>query len=272
MSGEHALIWWDGSKWSVRDLSSRNGTRVDGELLESPCGLELDCTLQFGAHPLEWVVESLAPPRAKAVRLDPSGGEIEADEIVAEEGILTLCADQSALAVLYGDSRSSWTLELGDDARPVSDGEEIQVGGVRYRLHLPQLLTETTPVLDAPPTLEELTLQFRVSRDEEHVSVSAQGRTGTIDLGTRAHHYTLLTLARARLRDAALPTSEQGWMYREEICEQLRVDREQLNMFVFRARKQVAEAGLVDARRFVERRPDTAQLRLGVGAIEITQS
>lgn len=50
----------------------------------------------------------------------------------------------------------------------------------------------------------------------------------------------------------------------------LGVSRNQLNLFIFRGRKQLAEAGVRDARILVERRLDSGQLRLGVDRITVS--
>jgi hypothetical protein len=44
----------------------------------------------------------------------------------------------------------------------------------------------------------------------------------------------------------------------------------QLNIEVFRIRRQFAAAGVVDAANIVERRPRTRQLRIGTGRVSIT--
>ena len=107
-----------------------------------------------------------------------------------------------------------------------------------------------------------------VAADEEHVQAFAEWPLKTFDLGSRAQNYTLLTLARARARDAALgelPQGEQGWLYQEELCRMLRLDRGQVNLHIFRARKQLQNLEVQDAKGLVERRLDTHQLRIGVG-------
>jgi hypothetical protein len=45
----------------------------------------------------------------------------------------------------------------------------------------------------------------------------------------------------------------------------------QLNIDVFRIRKQFSLLGVIDAASIVERRPGTHQLRIGTGAITITK-
>ena len=49
----------------------------------------------------------------------------------------------------------------------------------------------------------------------------------------------------------------------------LRLPRSQVNLQVFRARKQLAEAGVGNAAALVERRQGSQQLRFGIDAIEV---
>jgi hypothetical protein len=92
-------------------------------------------------------------------------------------------------------------------------------------------------------------------------------------MGTRAHNSLLLALARRRLEDAAegLPETSCGWMYQEDLSQEPGLEFPQLNSDVFRIRKQVAAAGVLDAANVIERRPRTRQLRIGTSRISIVQ-
>jgi formylglycine-generating enzyme required for sulfatase activity len=78
ISSEHALIWWDGDCWWLRDLGSRNGTSTDGRALEgeTPARLEVGMVITF-AQQLGWTVESLSAPVSRGVPISfdhsPSG-------------------------------------------------------------------------------------------------------------------------------------------------------------------------------------------------------
>jgi hypothetical protein len=110
-----------------------------------------------------------------------------------------------------------------------------------------------------------------VSRDEEHVELKAECCGRPHDLGSRSHNYLLLTLARERLRDvnAGVPETSSGWMYQEALLDELAIPQTQLNIDVFRIRKQFAALDLVDPGHIIERRPRTKQLRLGTARIAI---
>src|SRR3954468_4661324 len=70
VSREHAVVWFDGSGWLVRDLASRNGTRVGGELVKDAVSLGPGAILRFGSERNDWTLEEVDPPGARAVSRD----------------------------------------------------------------------------------------------------------------------------------------------------------------------------------------------------------
>ncbi len=48
LSRRHAEIGWDGRRWTIRDLGSRNGTNVDGERVEGTVSLEQPKVIRVG--------------------------------------------------------------------------------------------------------------------------------------------------------------------------------------------------------------------------------
>lgn len=261
ISGEHALIWWDGEHWRIRDLGSRNGTRVGGDTVgtEQSRTLTAGDALSFGRYPVRWTMESTAPPSARAV---PQEGE----PVVAEDDMLALPSPETPAVLIYADPLQGWVLESGDEMRPAVDQEILTIEGVVWRLHLPDILTSTVDLSAGTATLSALSLTFSISADEEHVHLAASDGTTRHDLGARVHNYTLLTLARRRLCDAEDPElspEAQGWMYRDDLARMLQLSRTHLNLYIFRIRKQLAALKIQDADSIIERRSDTQQLRIG---------
>ena len=81
-----------------------------------------------------------------------------------------------------------------------------------------------------------------------------------------------LAESRARIEDQrrdALPVSEHGWMYRNDIARLLKVDRGLINLWVHRARRQLADAGILEVGELVQRRQGAEQLRIGVPRLEV---
>ncbi|MEM8933031.1 MAG: FHA domain-containing protein, partial [Acidobacteriota bacterium] len=72
VSRRHALLSIDDGRLTVRDLGSKNGTRIDDQRLaaETTTQVEIGCTLGFG--PVELVVEAVAPADTRlGLTLDP---------------------------------------------------------------------------------------------------------------------------------------------------------------------------------------------------------
>lgn len=261
VSAEHARLSWTDGAWWIRDLGSRNGTLLDGKRIKAGVErpLSQDQEISFGSREQRWVLVDSGPPTAVA-RLVGGG-----DERVAEDRLLALPDGEHPSAVIEGFPDGSWTVEIAGTVSRAHDLSVIIVDGQAWQLHLPELCEATRD------ESHQLVLRFEVSLDEEHVRLEGCLGERRADLGDRAHNYLLLTLARRRLEDekAGLPAGERGWIYREVLLTALRLDPQQLNLLVFRARKCFAKAALDPTVALIERRLDTGQIRIGVAALEI---
>jgi hypothetical protein len=112
---------------------------------------------------------------------------------------------------------------------------------------------------------------FDVSTDEEHVSLRVVAGGETVDMGSRAPNYLLLTLARRRLADAAqrVPDTACGWIDVEDLARDPTMAPPRLNIDVFRIRQMFEGIGLLDAANIIERRLRARQIRIGTGLISI---
>jgi hypothetical protein len=81
----------------------------------------------------------------------------------------------------------------------------------------------------------------------------------------------MLELARARLADQAEGASraEAGWRYTDDLQRAMRLEPATLNLYLFRAREQLGQAGVEGAARLFERRRLSGQLRIGVERIVV---
>jgi hypothetical protein len=275
VSGEHAVLRWTGREWELHDLGSRNGTSVDGRRLASGerVTIGLGAVIAFGQAENAWRVADDAPPTIMAVIDDTD------EPLTARNDLLALPSDDDPEAVIYRDASGTWLLEQGGETARVADRATVHVGGRDYLLRVPDVIAPTWDSSSPAPHLATLTLRFQVSRDEEYVALTARGEHQVIDLGARAHHALLLTLARSRLEDRKArqdaaggkpsPESSDGWVYQDVLADQLAIDETHLNVAVFRCRRQLAEAGITGAASIIERRRPTRELRLGVSRIEI---
>ncbi|MCA9568371.1 MAG: FHA domain-containing protein [Myxococcales bacterium] len=245
VSGEHATLAWDGSAWTLRDLGSRNGTFVDGERLDAGASRQLDVgqRLSFGGPEGGFLLVDVGAPAALA--------ESAAGLRVAEDGQLALPDAHEPEVVVYADGRGGWVLERAGESQPVQDGAVVDVRGMPWTIRVPAHL-EGTATVDAGPTLDTIQLEIAVSMDEEHVELTVVHRGRRTPLEAREHGYILLTLARARLADAELPLAEQGWLDRDRLLKMLGTDTNALNVGIYRARGQLAAAGVDGAASIVE--------------------
>jgi pSer/pThr/pTyr-binding forkhead associated (FHA) protein len=267
VSGVHAELAWDGERWLAHDLGSRNGTHVDGQRLapNQRQPLSQGSQIVFGTGKECFVLADASPPGLVATSDD---GRLAH----AVGGLLCLPSEDEPRVTLLEQLDGRWVLETEDDARPVAHEAQITVDGVGWRIHLPGPVQHTDEAGEDPMTVASVELEFTVSLDEEHVAMRVcRGSTG-IALRPRAHDFFLLTLARARLEDQRQPhldSAEHGWVYRQDLARRLQVDRNLLNLWIYRARRQFAEAGIVDVANLVERRLGSEQLRLGVPRLRV---
>ncbi|WP_437516771.1 FHA domain-containing protein [Sorangium sp. So ce1099] len=268
-SAEHARLSFASGAWSVRDLGSRNGTWLNDERLDPGTTRPLSAgdRLAFGNLAAAWSLADASPPVAMARRL--ATGAV----LAAADGVMLALPSPAALAACVFEGRGgAWIAEVDGEARPVHDGEVLHVAGEPFMLHLPVAQVATLDANAARPRLDEVALALRVSRDEDHVEVSVALPRGAHVLPPRAHHYTLLTLARARLRDRGAPSlaePQRGWRFVDELCRSLAMEESRLNVEIYRIRQDFAALGLHDATGVVERRRGSRQVRLGTAQVAI---
>jgi hypothetical protein len=276
VSGEHAVLRWTGREWELHDLGSRNGTLVDGRRLAPGERVALACgaVIAFGQADNAWRLIDDAPPTIVAV---PTDGE----PLCARDHLLALPSEDDPEVMIYRDAVGEWVVEQSGEATRIADRGSVRAAGRDFIIRVPELIAATWDVGAPAPHLGALTWCFSVSRDEEYVALRARDAVHVIDLGARAHHQVLLTLARSRLEDRKArtastaergsppPESSEGWVYQDELADKLAMDETHLNVAVFRCRRQLAEAGILGAASIIERRRPTREVRLGVARIEI---
>jgi hypothetical protein len=259
VSSQHAVLRWTGSEWILRDLGSRNGTLVDGvRVLRTPQSIKRGAVLCFGTSEESWTLVDASPPLPLLFPLD--GGPPVA--IIGD--LIALPSSEDPSVTLFRDADGGWRLERGDEATiPLDTGDTVRVGNFQWRFRDPGSLVRTTEFVQSDTS--EPVLSFTVSSDEEHVELRADVADVQIDLGASPRYYLLLTLARQRAADrvAGLSETSCGWVYQDDLMRSLGVGQQQLNIDVFRIRRQVSDKGLPGAATIIERRPRTRQLRLG---------
>lgn len=270
VSAQHALLRYDGEGWILRDLASMNGTWLNDHRI--PAGLEQrlerGSRVAFGSQTSAWELVDDSPPAVMVVPLDGD------PPVLIEGDLLALPSAEDPRAMIYRGPGNSWLLEEGDALPvPMSNLRVFRCGGRAWRFSCPTSVRATTRAEATPiqVPLQNVTLEFVVSLDEEHVEVRACSDRHVFDLGERVHHYLLLTLARARLDDRrnGVPETSAGWVDLETLCQHSSVTRTQINVEVFRIRQQLIVSGILDASGIIERRP--GQLRIGSGHVTVSR-
>lgn len=267
VSSEHAIIFWAGAAWELKDLASKNGTWLNGRRLEPgrPVDLAPGDSIALGDTPRRLIFIDAAPPTPRARSLK-SGAVRE-----AAGGLLVLPDEERPRVSIVESSDGRWLLETDGDVRPALPREVIAIDGEGWDLCVPDRVGPTLDGAGEGPTLDTIRLQFRVSRNEEDIEILMVFAGTEVPVAPRSHHYMLLTLARVRIATAGMSPAHQGWIEREELCRMLACDENKLNVEVCRARKQLTAMGVLGAANVIERRTGTGRLRLGVARVEVVR-
>ena len=268
VSGQHAALEWNGSKWEVCDLGSRNGTHVNGLRLAAGerVPIRSGAELRFGRDSPAWLLADDGGPSLMAMQLATGASQ------VAAGGYLVLPDAEHPELAVYQDAHGNWVAETRGEKASLADRAVLAAAdGSMWRVPLPSLGDGTLKENEPPVLLRLLLLRFSFTRDEEHVELRALHGQRCLDLQARAHHYPLLLLARQRLADraAGLAEPEQGWIRQDDLLKQLRIDENHLHISLHRARTQLGKLGVADVAGLIERRSGTRQLRLGVARVEL---
>lgn len=268
VSAEHAVIAFRDGKWWVRDLSSRNGTFVDGTLIQKEVHLMKGAALALGHREHRFVFAESGPPAAEVLelstgevrRISPSGGRFP-------EGV------DAGDAYLYF-TEEGWMVETEGKAELVKEPRRYEFGQRSFLVRPPLgALSEVEETVAGAAPHRPLAFRFRVSSDEEHVDVEVSYSGKAKSLGHRSYSYLLLTLARARFEEEkSAQASDAGWLHVQDLARGLRVTPEHLNLWVWRARRHIQELDDSLPSLIVERRPHTGTLRLGTGLVTIEQA
>jgi len=269
VSSQHAVIRWSGNGWELLDRGSRNGTRLNGAAVEPGKAYRLlkGAVLSFG-HPDErWLLADTSEPSAMAVALE-SG-----DALLERYGMIGIPSNENPEVTLFKDVDGIWKLEDGEGAvRAVGSGHTFQAAGTGYVFSCPTTNDLTASagmaLTSGPPRLE-----FAVSSDEDFVELTLEYESRSVSLGSRAHNYLLLTLARQRLADIenGVPAASCGWVDKDELARGLRMTPPSIDGEIFRIRRHFASHGVPDSSSVVERRERTRLIRIGFEQLRVTR-
>lgn len=238
----HAVIIWDGRRWFLKD-SSANGSFVNGAFCQSGTKIELNKgdKLHFGSlDSPTWALINVDEPQSMLVPIDRKQGGA-----IVLKGIVALPSEESLEIALFLSPRGGWVCETQTGISVLEEGDivETSIGAWRFIDARPNAETVELSALQRSGDMEP-EFSFDVSQDEEHVAIKFSYGATLCDLGQRAHHYLLLTLARIRENSKKVIDNpdEQGWVDKEELVRMLKVSEFHVNMQVHRLRKQFIDA------------------------------
>ncbi len=270
VSSQHAVIRWSGNGWELLDRGSRNGTRLNGAAVEPGRVYRLSkgAVLSFG-HPDErWSLADTSEPLAMALALDTGEARLE------HYGMIGIPSNEQPEVTLFKDIDNVWKLEDAEGSvRAIGSGSTFQAGNRDYVFSSPTTndLTASAGIalLSGPPLL-----RFAVSSDEDFVELTLDYDGRSVALGSRAHNYLLLTLARQRLADMThqVAAASCGWMDKDELATGLRMTPSQIDGEIFRIRRHFASHGVPDSSTVIERRERTRLIRMGFERLRVERS
>lgn len=267
VSSLHARLAFRDEQWWLRDLGSKNGTFLNGSRVETGTSLPINVgdSLQFGDAKLVWRVMDTSPPPLRASSPDGAGR-------CAADGVLALPDDVTPEALVL-ETAGGYVLERNGEHEPIADRDTVRVGGTTWEVRVPSMGFEHTETTGCGVLveLESCRFVFRVSSDEEQVTLEVVDKGRIVRVPSRAFTYVLLTLARFRQRDKldGMAESLSGWRTREEVLSSLKTTAERFNLDLHRARRTLAARAIRGVDRLIERRSEVGTLRLGIADIAI---
>lgn len=270
VSTQHALIRWDGFSWELLDRGSRNGTQLNGALLEPGRAHRLlkDAVVTFGHADERWILVDADEPQIMAVSLETG------QALLGLQGLIGLPSSKSPECTLFVAQDGGWKVEQPNgEVDNVVDGQIIECAGQKFRFCCPSS-NAATEALSVPRDAAPPTLHFAVSSDEDFVELTLEYAERRVSLGSRSHNYLMLTLARQMLadREASLPEASCGWMDKDTLADGFKMTPQQVDGEVFRIRRHFTQHGLPESTTIIERRPRTKQIRLGLTQIKIERA
>lgn len=271
----HAVIEWVGDAWNIKDLS-RNGTWLNKQRL--PLGeqqtLNHKDIIQFASlNNASFEVCDLSPPSDILLPIDYLTQKTFSPLALSQYNLLP--NEETPELSLYLDSTSQqWQMDTLEDNSSqhqlLQHGSQISFAGKTWFLFCAQR-NQLTDILQNNQNLNKFSLIFDVSLDEETTDLHLINPPYSIHCGIRSHHNLLLQLARHRAQDMVkgYNKSTQGWIYVEQLTNELGLDISHINIQIFRARKQLFELApnTENLSAIIERRG--GRLRLGMQNFKI---
>ncbi len=259
----HAIIEWREPYWYIKDVS-KNGIKLNGKIIPAQKQLPLDKgdVVDFaGMNEVTLTMVSLDAPQAMLINTE------QPSEITPlAESVLLPNETSPELALYLCPDREQWfadDIARGVEVGPFDHNDAIEIENKTWKFLLVAEDDATKEFDPKQTTLDEIIFRFDLSQDEESTNLTLIQNGLEIDLGERSHHYLLVHLLRHRLDD------HSGWLDSQLLMKELGLEETHMNIHIFRARKQVANAlpNAIGHSKLIERR--RGALRVNISNVEI---
>ncbi len=275
VSQHHALVWTDAEHVYVRDVGSRNGTRVNGKRVTTPTRLYPGDRIELGPDTSLILRRS---DQAPSIELAPNYLVEDMDSgvcvplgsdrypILGSDGF-----DQVATLLLF-DNGEVW-LGHGTEDRPLEVDEPFEVGGRRLCLRLGDALSGATaaPVPDRYPYTLIATLNG-VTGPEASLTDAGSELLHQVTADNRAILLYLLARQWAEDREKGVVLGERGWIADADVLTGIwgrdARDENKLHVLVYRLRNEFKTAGFDPW--FIEKRRRYIRARLADAKVDAT--
>lgn len=240
----HAAIEWNGEHWRIKNLGL-NGTWING------IAMALGETRELLLND-EIVLAAQSDPGFRVMNLNAPSDILwplnrsldDTPPIYLTRYHLLPDSEAPELALYYDERAQQWyrePIEQHSEPHALNDGDLVQFSSGHWQLVRAQIYGPTE--VKSARHINDFEFVFNLSLDEETTQLELRQQQ-VFDLAVRTHHYLLLQLARHRSEDAArgLDSKSQGWVYAEQLAAELGLDSTHMNIQIFRARKQLADA------------------------------
>lgn len=254
VSSHHAIIRWDGTRWLLADLGSRNGTYVNGHRLEPRSEklhrLSRGDELAFAEREEVWTLLDDSPPHCVLIPDQEGHSPIT---LVGEQALAWPDEGRPIAYVFF--QHGGWHIEDSEGAvQHLKSGQTVVLGEQSFTFHSPGPVPET-PAAVTPVARRELSgavVHVQVAADEETAALRVEVGGEELAVAARTHLYLFAYLARTRTATASADIY-RGWVPVARACQDLQVDPEGLAVLVHRCRKDFESLRFQDASRVIER-------------------
>lgn len=257
VSGRHAKLSWRAGRWLLSDSSSTNGTFLDGRRVaaDAPQPVRVGSRIGLGHVDTDWEVLDAGRPVAYATNL-ATREQVEAD---SDARIAIPGTD----VVVCHQIETGWTVDRGGAVTPLGRDRTVRDAAGAWQITLPEVV-ETQMHVQPRFQLGRVTLGFRVSGSQEHVSIELREGDDVQVLKPLGPYVLLWQLAVARLEDTTGPEHDRGWVDLEALADFTGVQRKVADEYVRRNREYLEDADVAGARFLIEVRP--GQRRIAIPA------